>query len=237
MISGEKYELSMRVPEKYRDSVAEKGFLNWHQIGASGSGETDISRRIKGESLFSLYSIEDYKRTDPSFRPKYGFLNARPGQVLKPVPVDEIGWYGEDNFIFKLDRVRDRTTFTVGDSLAEAIVVPYPYPPRDWNHLFIPFTPKENRTLMVPSLVPDGPGVFKPLRMGYGTEEALKDYKFWHDIRWFDFVTRYIELQYWGPLDLDDVEILEFHGTPPSGAFLSELKRRGIAIRDARGGG
>jgi len=248
MISGEKYELSILVPEKHRDSVAKKGFLNWHQTGTSSTDDGSTSIRIKGESLFTLRSIEEYKGTDPSFRPKYGFLNARPGQVLKPHMVDELLRYGEDNFIFKTDRVRDRTTFTIGDSLTEALIKPYPYPPADWNHLFIPFAPAENRTLMVPPLVPGSKRhpvpVFQPLRLKYSSEEALGNYKFWFDPDQYHsptgncfFGSCYIELQYWGPVDLDDVEILEFHGTPPSGAFLAELTRRGIAIRDGRGGG
>jgi hypothetical protein len=44
----------------------------------------------------------------------------------------------------------------------------------------------------------------------------------------------YIELQYWGPLTLDDVEAFEFHGQPPSGEFLKALQNRGIKILDAR---
>ena len=44
----------------------------------------------------------------------------------------------------------------------------------------------------------------------------------------------YIELQYFGPVSLDDVETFEFRGSPPSGDFLQELKKRGIKIRDGR---
>ena len=44
----------------------------------------------------------------------------------------------------------------------------------------------------------------------------------------------YFELQYWGPVNLDDVEIFEFKNTPPSGEFLNELKKRNIKIRDGR---
>jgi hypothetical protein len=44
----------------------------------------------------------------------------------------------------------------------------------------------------------------------------------------------YIELQYWGPLNLDDVQTFEFRGSPPSGDFLKELQKRGITIRDGR---
>ena len=44
----------------------------------------------------------------------------------------------------------------------------------------------------------------------------------------------YIELQYWGPLTLDDVKIFEFKKTPPTGEFLKELQKHGIFIRDGR---
>ena len=44
----------------------------------------------------------------------------------------------------------------------------------------------------------------------------------------------YFELQYWGPVDLDDVTVFEFHRNPPSGEFLNELKSRNIIIRDGR---
>ncbi|MCM2322401.1 MAG: hypothetical protein NDJ90_03975 [Oligoflexia bacterium] len=47
-------------------------------------------------------------------------------------------------------------------------------------------------------------------------------------------VVDYLELQYWGPLGLDDVEIFEFRGQPPAGEFLRELQKRGIKIRDGR---
>ena len=44
----------------------------------------------------------------------------------------------------------------------------------------------------------------------------------------------YIELQYWGPVTLDDVEIFEFRKTPPSGEFLKALQSHHIKIRDGR---
>ena len=44
----------------------------------------------------------------------------------------------------------------------------------------------------------------------------------------------YFELQYWGPVDLNDVAVFEFKLNPPSGEFLQELKKRGILIRDGR---
>ncbi len=44
----------------------------------------------------------------------------------------------------------------------------------------------------------------------------------------------YFELQYWGPVDLNDVAVFEFRQNPPSGEFLQELKKRNIVIRDGR---
>ena len=44
----------------------------------------------------------------------------------------------------------------------------------------------------------------------------------------------YVEVQLWGPLDLDDVKAFEFTTRPPEGEFLKELRSRGIEIRDGR---
>jgi hypothetical protein len=47
-------------------------------------------------------------------------------------------------------------------------------------------------------------------------------------------MTNYVELQFWGPVSLDDVEAFEFRVNPPEGDFLKELQRRGIKILDGR---
>jgi hypothetical protein len=44
----------------------------------------------------------------------------------------------------------------------------------------------------------------------------------------------YVELQFWGPMNLDLVEAFEFGRAPPRGRFLRELLKRGIKIRDGR---
>ena len=46
--------------------------------------------------------------------------------------------------------------------------------------------------------------------------------------------SRYLELQYFGPMTLDDVEAFEFRTNPPEGDFLQELKKRQIKILDGR---
>ncbi len=44
--------------------------------------------------------------------------------------------------------------------------------------------------------------------------------------------SEYIELQYWGPLTLDDVHTFVFRTQPPSGSFLKALLDRNIKILD-----
>lgn len=96
----ESADLSMRVPESAMAEMFEDGeFYNQHQSG----GARGLERSTEGEA--NLLGLP--RSSTPEQLPKYAYLGPDNSQV---------NMYGPVKVIFK-DNIKDRTTFTVGDSL------------------------------------------------------------------------------------------------------------------------
>jgi hypothetical protein len=147
----------------------------------------------------------------------------------------------------KKDRIRNRTTFTPGDSHNRYSYWHGTYfrevkRPVSWDQAFIPW---KERLLLIPVIA-------KGLLSGkLGLEDIIKPNKYQspgefgaqgpvdtdgsmspYKMAWEPNMD-YIEAQVWGRINLDDVETFEYSGAPPTGKFLKELQKRGIKIRQA----
>lgn len=115
--------IELAFPEKYLDSIAQNGFLNQHQLGHT-QGVPCPSCRAEREDIMLGYKLEEIYMPgidNPvnKVRPKYAFL-ILPGLPPESSLTEDLSsMYGNDFAVMK-DDVKDRTTFTVGDSLAEA---------------------------------------------------------------------------------------------------------------------
>lgn len=113
-------ELLCFMPEQYIESVLRSGQKNVHQVGHTrGLCEKEV--RAKAEDFMVGIHLED--KYDPSqgsamhqLRPKYGFVNffAPCGVRMNPFRLFQ---YGQVILVYR-DSVKDRTTYTFGDSLA-----------------------------------------------------------------------------------------------------------------------
>ncbi len=112
LLQKEELEIAMAAPSKNRELIAEKGFSNFRESGHS-EGATG-SREIV-ESDYAGMDINDYEKLDPALKPKYAYVAPKQGSGLKEP--EGVASYGDDKFIFDLEKIRDQITFTVGDSL------------------------------------------------------------------------------------------------------------------------
>jgi hypothetical protein len=248
-----KVEFAMNRPEGARWWVPKVGFENQRNTGSSG-GTMNPNYRDEVEAKLTGTKASLYKTFDNELKPEYGYLRPTPDFGLKQS--EAAAQYGSDIYIFKKDRVRDRLTWTTGDSFGiENLVSNEAENPvaKSWQGFFIPW---KYRSLLVPeveSLVEkqnlgfEAGGMSSALDMSTPTLAGLGRLKamIWPPSRdsippkpLEPFTSKgargYIELQYFGPLGLDDVEIFQFQKTPPSGEFLDELRKRKIKIRDGR---
>lgn len=96
----------MRVPIGVLKSLLESGFKNQHETGTS-RGTLDPTLRATSESNMFGMARDD----TPDKYPIYGYLSPRGVEEGRAV-----GMYGDVQIFFK-DSVRERTTFSAGDSL------------------------------------------------------------------------------------------------------------------------
>jgi hypothetical protein len=150
-LDHDQFEFAMNLQEDLRGRVSKLGILNQHVTKTSMAMLDSRVRNVnEGKFVGKLYS--QYKDLDPELKPKYGYL--------KPTP--EFGLtqnkgayqYGDDVYVFKKDRVKDRITWLPGDSLVraqytgatnEAIVT------KTWEGFFVPW---KDRSLLVPFVYP-----------------------------------------------------------------------------------
>lgn len=112
ILVDENLEVGMAAKPEARDGVVQKGFLNFRD---SSTSEGAVMGRETVEANYAGMDVDRYTALDGELKPKYGYLAPKPDSGLStPVGVRS---YGSDRWIFNLDRVRDRMTFTVGDSL------------------------------------------------------------------------------------------------------------------------
>ncbi|MBT9555541.1 MAG: DUF4157 domain-containing protein [Myxococcales bacterium] len=109
-----------RLPNLQRD-----GLLNAHQVGRSGGGINDLSGRASAESRIAGVNLEPQYQSGRTptnaVRPRYALLNVladRP--VGTPRGSTNIDAYGDVMAVMH-EHVRDRTTFTNGDTYGGSI--------------------------------------------------------------------------------------------------------------------
>ncbi len=201
----------MRRPVNGRFWIRKTGFQNQF-VTKSSRGTLDLERRLSAE-IEMLGADESYKALDMGLRAKYGYLQLPESSNLQVF--DMATQYGEDIYVFKYENVKNRTTFTIGDSLSYS---GYGKHPKSFGQFFSPLSKLSFVEPFIGRIVGD------PVLL------SLTDLP-----RGFNNIglnNRYLEVQFFAPMDLDDVGEFIFTTTPPEGGFLKDLQSRGIKIKD-----
>jgi hypothetical protein len=230
LIRDEDIELAMHRPENARWWVPKVGFHNQHVTGSS-KGYMGQKGRNAVEAGLSRRTYDDYAEIDNDLKPKYGLLRPKTGSDLKA----KIPGYGNDVYIMDMEKVRNRLTWTPGDSLNRLNQIDQSWrsggvkEATSWDDLFIPW---QYRELMSPLL---SNAVENRNTLSLTTSQTIAD-----GIE-LEFKNRrsgsveYLEIQIWGPLRITDVKKFIFLEKEPSGDFLQILKDNNIEIFDGRG--
>lgn len=212
----QKYHFAMRRPETARFWTPKVGFHNQH-VTQSSRGYFGNKGRNATEASYLNLTTEKYKKFNNELKPKYGFLSDGPTTKEPRLNSKDTNWYGDDIYFFK-NEINDRVTFTLGDSLnALGAMDKYGWmtgnqsQPKAWDHIFTPWKFRELIQLFM-----------DPSHVNF--DEVI--------INRSHSKSEYVEIQYWGPVTLDDVKAFAFTSEPPSGDFLKELQKRKIQIFD-----
>lgn len=225
-------QLAIQRPINGRFWVEKTGFQNQFVTNSSKGAMTHIGRNAVEASYLDLLRRE-YENTDNDLKPKYGYLNLKTADASSQYAHTA---YGEDRYILKKDKLKSRVTFTIGDSLnsmSRASVDWYrsgdTRAPLNWDHVFIPWSRKAIIAPYIASFLSQNKLKIEASDMSASEVASLKMLKrSVHN-------NEYIELQFWGPLTLDDVDTFIFRGAPPTGEFLKALKDRNIKIVEHTG--
>lgn len=223
IMAEERFQMTMRRPENARWWVPKVGFQNLFVTGSSKGYYTPTGRNHV-EAGWTGEKFESYEKLDNELKPKYGSFRVNPEEGLKPANGDAS--YGSDIYILKKDRLRDRTTFNYGDSngrIAQGTGSGWEnrtHTATAWDQMFIPYSHRE----MLAPFMESGAKAGLGNRPTLPSESTLKT-------SWAGSLP-YFEIQVFGQVTLEDVEMFEFKGTPPSGEFLAELQRHKIKIVD-----
>ncbi len=219
MLDSKNIQLSMRRPENGRFWIPKVGFQNLRVTHSSkGTGDSDLTNYTDDVNEFESRALgmkkNDYVNLHDDVKPNYGFMQFSDETQFR-ISMG-LSAYGEDVYIFNYEKVKNRTTFVLGDSLlgvpeSKGLVVGRTFTPVE----YLPYT------ISAWSAAENNAAVGNKFQ-SYPTSE---DYQ---------FSGGYIEVQYFGPLFLDLVDTFIFTNNPPSGEFLTELHARGIKILDGR---
>lgn len=220
-LEKEDFEFAIARPENARWWIPKVGFHNQHVTGSSGGYMGSLGRNAVEASMLGV-ELQDFQHQSNALKPKYGWLVPRlnSGGLARSVH------YGTDMFILDKTKMRDRTTFTIGDSLdafsdrsgggwrrGETKASTH------WSELFVPWS---QRAILAPALKHNP--LTPPHDETFFVGEGLPNLK----ITMAN--SSYYELQFWGPLDLSHVKAFVFGNSPPSGEFLAALRARRIPI-------
>ena len=224
--SEDKFEFAMRVPGNIRESITAKGFLSQHDTlttRGSASASEDVKSRV--EASFLGMSVKEYEGIPNAIKPKYGFL--RPAKETGIKIADGAEQYGEDIVVFKRDAVKEHLTVYPLDSVANS-ALGWPVKPAspgtqepaptEWHQALVPW---KDRMLLAPDL--DVPTGTNELRLhGARAPEGF--------VTRPQAFSRYVEVQIWRPLGVEDMERFEFSTAPPKGEFLKALRANKVQI-------
>lgn len=210
MVMNEKVEFAMVRPSRGRWWIGRLGFQNQRITGSSG-GILNIKRRNDVEAKRSLSDPQAYETLSSEIKPNYGYLRPPLNSNYKVRYPKE---YGDDIYILDKTNLKDRVTWTYMDSLSLENNNDL------WNALSTPWSERE---LLLPYLMKKfTENIFDP------TFSAL------HGMT--GFASGYVELQFWGPVDLSSVKKFIYLQTPPDDEYAKILTRFGIEIIDGRSG-
>ena len=226
MIRNENVEMIMLRPSNGRWWIEKVGFKNQHVTGSS-RGFMGHKGRNAVEASLSSKTYKNFAKFDNDLKPKYGMLAPKTDSGISI----DMPHYGDDIYIFKKSKVKNSVTFTLGDSLN-----PIPsnrpetrwtggetFTPDHWDEVFLPWSQKE---LMTPVL-----------KKGIQSKKFSLEYSEMDDLGLSKKWSRggeYLELQFWGDLNLSQVEKFIFTREPPTAEFYRILKERGIKVYDGR---
>lgn len=229
---SEDFEFAIWRPVNSRWWLPKVGFHNQFVTGSSKGYKGARGRNVVESSRLGV-ELQDYENQDNDLKPKYGMLLPK---ITSGVARNR-SFYGDDLFIIDKDKVRSRTTWTPGDSLN-----PFAYSmirwdagnsikPKTWDQTFVPWS---QRALLAPiiqgyektHLAPQ-PGIPDTMSTKFSVGEGIPNLTRQYGN------SEYVELQYWGELNLDHVKAFVFTNEPPAGEFLQALRARNISIYKA----
>ena len=239
MIAGENVRVGLASPSQYRGYIEAVGFKSIHFTNTSRGNKNPV-KRVGVEAALLELRADEYAALDPEVKPIYGALFPPEKSGLKE---PDLSGYGDDIYLFNISHIRDRLTWSVGDSndtfTLNHIVKTEPkksddlkweHEPTSWDQILNSW---ESRLLIVPSLLKaaaNGEDLLLPATET-NRSPSLKNFR----RSWRPF-GGYIEFQIW-VATLDDVNGFIFKGLPPEGPFLESLRKRNIRIYDGRGKG
>ena len=207
---------SMRVNAKDLQSIINGGFKNQFETKTSGG---TLSRQTRMTASHRLFGNDASKMLDSEFE-KYGYLGSM--DFVTDYKTSASSQYGKTIVKFNKSKLKDRVTYTVDDSLGNAM----------YGEVVGGKIGDECSISGVPI---------------YNTDDLLEYFKEskWEDIDNADELAqlmgcRYWEIQYHGDLTIDDVESICFTKTDRDKAtaeIIKQLKDRGIKVYQIKGRG
>lgn len=204
---------SMRVSSKNLPNIIENGFLSQFETKTSGGTLSKSDRMMASKNLFDA----DVLKMDDSEFEKYGYLSSMDFSV--DAKTSATSQYGKTIIHFDKEKLKDRVTYTVDDSLGNAL----------YKEVVGGKVGEECSVSGIPV---------------YNVDDLLEYFKNsdWDAIDNADELAqlmgcRYWELQYHGNLTIDDVESVCFTKTDrPTKTLIEQLKERGIRVYRVKGG-
>ena len=204
---------SMRINSKNLQSIIDNGFQSQLQTKTSNGTLSAASRKTASYRLFN----NDAMHMKPSQFEKYGYLGSK--DFLIDDESSDAWQYGRTIIKFNKERLKNRVTYTVDDSLGNALY---------------------NRVI-------GGKIGDKPTISGIPKDEVgyvIDRFKYAEREDWYDADSmaqemgfRYWELQYHGDLTIDDVDSICFTGRDKAtDAIIEQLKKLGIKVYRIKGG-
>lgn len=198
---------SMRVNARDMQSIIDNGFLNQFETGTSGGTLSTQYRRTASYRLFG----NDAKNMAANEFEKYGYLGSMDFKV--DAKTCQAGQYGRTIVKFKKDELKDRVTYTVDDSLGNAL-----------------------HNDVIGGKIGDKCSISGvPLSNADDLLEYFKESD-WADINNADEIAqlmgcRYWEIQFHGKLSIDDVDSICYTGRDnPTDEILKQLKDHGVKV-------